>query len=169
MPAGVQRKRHRFHVLRACETVHPMLPAGKSTLLKQTAIIVILGHMGCFVPAAEATLQLTDRVCARVRHRHCCQREDAHMKLLSSAGALTLVIVHACARESADWHRGRHAGQRIDIPQGDAGVGECAGHNYGAFARAAGRAWARVSARVAMRAHPIGGVTTLALSRKSCS
>ncbi len=40
--------------------------SGKSAVLRQTALIVIMAQMGCFVPAAEATLPITDRVFTRV-------------------------------------------------------------------------------------------------------
>jgi DNA mismatch repair protein MutS len=40
--------------------------AGKSTVLRQTAIVCIMAHMGSFVPAAEAKLGLVDRVFSRV-------------------------------------------------------------------------------------------------------
>jgi DNA mismatch repair protein MutS len=39
---------------------------GKSTYLRQTALIVILAHMGSFVPAARAKIALHDRVFTRV-------------------------------------------------------------------------------------------------------
>ncbi len=40
--------------------------AGKSTVLRQAAIIVILAQMGSFVPAAEARIGLADRIFSRV-------------------------------------------------------------------------------------------------------
>jgi len=40
--------------------------AGKSTYLRQTALIVLLAQMGSFVPAAEATIGLVDRIFTRV-------------------------------------------------------------------------------------------------------
>ncbi len=40
--------------------------AGKSTVLRQTALICILAQMGSFVPAREASLGLVDRVFSRV-------------------------------------------------------------------------------------------------------
>ncbi|MDR2300782.1 MAG: DNA mismatch repair protein MutS, partial [Deltaproteobacteria bacterium] len=40
--------------------------AGKSTVLRQTALIVILGQMGSFVPAQKALLSVRDRVFTRV-------------------------------------------------------------------------------------------------------
>lgn len=40
--------------------------SGKSALLRQTAIITILAHMGSYVPAAEASIGLTDKIFTRV-------------------------------------------------------------------------------------------------------
>ena len=40
--------------------------AGKSTYIRQVAILVIMAQMGSFVPAAEATIGLVDRVFTRV-------------------------------------------------------------------------------------------------------
>ncbi|MBW7997228.1 MAG: DNA mismatch repair protein MutS, partial [Candidatus Glassbacteria bacterium] len=40
--------------------------AGKSTVLRQVGLIVLMAHMGGFVPAAEAEICLTDRIFTRV-------------------------------------------------------------------------------------------------------
>ncbi len=40
--------------------------AGKSTVLRQVAIIVIMAHMGSFVPAKSAAVSMTDRIFSRV-------------------------------------------------------------------------------------------------------
>ena len=40
--------------------------AGKSTYLRQNALIVLLAHMGSFVPAESATIGLVDRLFSRV-------------------------------------------------------------------------------------------------------
>ncbi len=40
--------------------------AGKSTVLRQTALIVLMAHMGSFVPAAQARIGLTDQIFTRV-------------------------------------------------------------------------------------------------------
>ena len=39
---------------------------GKSTFLRQNALIVLLAHIGSFVPAREARIPLTDRIFSRV-------------------------------------------------------------------------------------------------------
>ncbi len=40
--------------------------AGKSTVLRQTALLVIMAHMGSFVPAKKADISITDRIFTRV-------------------------------------------------------------------------------------------------------
>ena len=40
--------------------------AGKSVYMRQTALITIMSHIGCFVPAKSAEIALTDRVFTRV-------------------------------------------------------------------------------------------------------
>lgn len=40
--------------------------AGKSALLRQTALIVLMAQMGCFVPADEARIGLVDKIFTRV-------------------------------------------------------------------------------------------------------
>ena len=39
---------------------------GKSTYMRQTALIVILAHVGCFVPAKRAVLGPLDRIFTRI-------------------------------------------------------------------------------------------------------
>jgi DNA mismatch repair protein MutS len=40
--------------------------AGKSTILRQVALQVLMAHMGCFVPAKSASICVTDRIFTRV-------------------------------------------------------------------------------------------------------
>ncbi|CAM9732636.1 unnamed protein product, partial [Sphacelaria rigidula] len=40
--------------------------AGKSTFIRSVGIACLLAQIGCFVPAAEATITVVDRICARV-------------------------------------------------------------------------------------------------------
>ena len=36
--------------------------AGKSTFIRQTAILVLLAHLGSFIPAKSATIGMADRI-----------------------------------------------------------------------------------------------------------
>lgn len=40
--------------------------AGKSTFMRQVALITLMAHMGCFVPADSATISVTDRIFTRI-------------------------------------------------------------------------------------------------------
>lgn len=40
--------------------------AGKSTVLRQVALVVLMAQMGSFIPAANATISITDRIFTRV-------------------------------------------------------------------------------------------------------
>jgi DNA mismatch repair protein MutS len=51
--------------------------AGKSTYLRQVALIVIMAQMGGFVPAAEATVGLVDRVLTRIGARDELRRGES--------------------------------------------------------------------------------------------
>lgn len=43
--------------------------SGKSVYLKQIALIVYMAHVGCFVPADNATIGLTDKILTRIATR----------------------------------------------------------------------------------------------------
>ena len=51
--------------------------AGKSTYLRQVALIAIMAQIGSFVPAAEATIGLTDRVLTRIGARDELRRGES--------------------------------------------------------------------------------------------
>ena len=40
--------------------------AGKSTYMRQIALITLMAHVGCFVPASKATIPLTDKIFTRI-------------------------------------------------------------------------------------------------------
>ncbi|MEB3012866.1 hypothetical protein VJI77_07710, partial [Parvimonas sp. D2] len=40
--------------------------SGKSAILRQTALITLMAHMGSFVPASSAQIPLTDKIFTRV-------------------------------------------------------------------------------------------------------
>ncbi|BGP41924.1 hypothetical protein JCM10449v2_005921 [Rhodotorula kratochvilovae] len=48
--------------------------SGKSVYLKQVALITFMAHIGCFVPAEEALIGLTDRIMTRVSTRESITR-----------------------------------------------------------------------------------------------
>ncbi len=82
---------------------------GKSTYLRQNALLVLLAHAGSFVPAASATVGLTDRIFTRVGASDSLARgestflvemaETAH--ILRHATARSLVILDEIGRGTA--------------------------------------------------------------------
>ncbi|MYL82598.1 DNA mismatch repair protein MutS [Desulfovibrio aerotolerans] len=83
--------------------------AGKSTVLRQTAIIAILAQIGSFVPAAKASLGLVDRVFCRVgASDNLAQGQSTFMvemmetaRILRQAGKRSLVILDEIGRGTA--------------------------------------------------------------------
>ncbi len=82
---------------------------GKSTIMRQVALIAILAHMGAFVPASAATVGLTDRVFTRVGAADDLgrgdstfmveMRETAH--ILAHASERSLVLLDEIGRGTA--------------------------------------------------------------------
>ncbi|MFH2114573.1 MAG: DNA mismatch repair protein MutS, partial [Spirochaetota bacterium] len=80
--------------------------AGKSTYLRQTALITIMAQAGSFVPASEATIGVVDRVFCRVGAQDNLARGESTFLLemhetasiLNNAGPHSLVIMDEVGR-----------------------------------------------------------------------
>ncbi|MCC8194760.1 MAG: DNA mismatch repair protein MutS [Deltaproteobacteria bacterium] len=80
--------------------------AGKSTVLRQTALMVILAQMGSFVPATEAVIGTADRIFSRVgASDNLSQGQSTFMvemmetaRILRQAGKKSLVILDEIGR-----------------------------------------------------------------------
>lgn len=71
--------------------------AGKSTYLRQTALIVLLAHIGSFVPAESATIGLTDKIFCRVGASDNLARGESTFLVEMEEAAF---ILRACTRRS---------------------------------------------------------------------
>ena len=84
--------------------------AGKSTYLRQTALIVLMAHVGCHVPAEAATVPLLRRVFTRIQtgdsmQTHgstfaCEMRETTY--ILRNLGPPALVLVDELGRGTSN-------------------------------------------------------------------
>ncbi|MDR0448896.1 MAG: DNA mismatch repair protein MutS [Rickettsiales bacterium] len=85
--------------------------AGKSTYLRQNALIVILAHLGSFVPAASATIGLCDKLFSRVgASDNLAQGQSTFMvemsetaNILRNATRHSFVILDEIGRGTATW------------------------------------------------------------------
>jgi DNA mismatch repair protein MutS len=85
--------------------------SGKSTVLRQTAIICMLAQMGSFVPATEAEIGLTDRIFSRVgASDNLAQGQSTFMvemmetaRILRQAGKRSLVILDEIGRGTSTY------------------------------------------------------------------
>jgi DNA mismatch repair protein MutS len=69
LPAGTQYVANDVHLDSATIQIGIITGpnmSGKSSYLRQVGLITFLAHVGCFVPAAEARIPLTDRIFTRV-------------------------------------------------------------------------------------------------------
>ena len=71
--------------------------AGKSTYLREIALIVLLAHVGSFVPAASATIPLTDKIFCRVGASDNLSRGESTFLVEMSESAQ---ILRSCTRRS---------------------------------------------------------------------
>jgi DNA mismatch repair protein MutS len=82
---------------------------GKSTYLRQVALIVVMAQIGCFVPASEARLPLIDRIFTRIgasdnlaRGRSTFLVEMSEVAaILNTASAASLVLLDEVGRGTA--------------------------------------------------------------------
>jgi len=96
----------RMDDVRRCILITGPNMAGKSTILRQTALIVILAQMGSFVPASEAILGTADRIFSRVgASDNLSQGQSTFMvemmetaRILRQAGKNSLVILDEIGR-----------------------------------------------------------------------
>jgi DNA mismatch repair protein MutS len=80
--------------------------AGKSTVLRQTALIVLMAHVGSFVPAESAEIGITDRIYCRVGASDNIARGESTFlvemnetsNILRNAGTSSLVIMDEVGR-----------------------------------------------------------------------
>lgn len=85
--------------------------AGKSTVMRQVALISIMAHIGCFVPAESAQIPLIDRVFTRVGARDDITRGQSTFmaemvecaNILNNATSRSLVILDEVGRGTSTY------------------------------------------------------------------
>ncbi len=85
--------------------------AGKSTILRQIGLQVLMAHVGCFVPATRARISVTDRVFTRVGASDNLVRGQSTFMvemsetsaILHTATARSLVLLDEIGRGTSTW------------------------------------------------------------------
>ncbi|MDR3329089.1 MAG: DNA mismatch repair protein MutS [Prevotellaceae bacterium] len=85
--------------------------AGKSALLRQTALIVLMAQMGCYVPAAEAAIGVVDKIFTRVgASDNISQGESTFMvemqeaaNILNNLSAKSLILLDEIGRGTSTY------------------------------------------------------------------
>ncbi len=85
--------------------------AGKSTILRQIGLQVLMAHVGCFVPATHARISVTDRVFTRVGASDNLVRGQSTFMvemsetsaILHTATARSLVLLDEIGRGTSTW------------------------------------------------------------------
>ena len=66
--------------------------SGKSVYLKQVALIVYMAHVGCFIPAHNASIGLTDKILTRVATRETVSKFQSAFMIDVQQVALTMAL-----------------------------------------------------------------------------
>lgn len=83
--------------------------AGKSVMLRMVGQIVLLGHLGCFVPAERAVIGIVDRICCRLGSSDDIARNKSSFRIemdevsfiLNNATERSLVLMDEVGRGTA--------------------------------------------------------------------
>lgn len=92
--------------------------SGKSVYLKQTALIVYMAHVGCFVPADRATVGLTDKILTRIVTRETVSRfQSAFMIDLQQVALAMTLATHRSLVIIDEFGKGTDSSGRIPFEE----------------------------------------------------